>query len=79
MNINYVKENMFLSAYFELKGDDITGDLYWSGYAEGDKDGSNFNYGDPLVLSPEHFPLGCKVHLYEPFIEEVKDDKSICS
>ena len=70
MSLRYIKEAMFVSAYYDLVEDDETGELFWSGFVEGDKDGGDFNFAEPLILRPEHFPIGCKVRVYEPFQEE---------
>lgn len=55
---------------FRLVVDDETGKKFWRGAGTGDKDVTAFDPGDPLVLTPEAWPVGTVVSARVPVDED---------
>ena len=46
---------------------------FWKGSCAGDKEGSTFDPGEPLIMNANHFPVGTVVEVSEPEDEEFYD------
>ncbi len=53
-------------ARWELAVDDVTGKKYWHGFASGDKDDTNFDLEQPMVLDPKYFDEGYIIKGFNP-------------
>lgn len=63
----------FPSAWFEIRQDDETGEVYWYGGGAGDKEATEMSKGEPLIMPPDHWPVGTRVDVTEPWDEEFYD------
>lgn len=64
----------FDSACWRIDVDEETGEPFWRGSGSGDKDESQFDHHEPLIMSPNHFPPETFVKVHEP-----EDDKGFYS
>ncbi len=68
--------NYMPDAHWIIKVNSETGQVYWSGGCEGDKDGFDFDDKEPLTLDPRHFPRGYRI-IGETCIGEDRPKKGI--
>ena len=68
------KRERFESAWWEVRDDeDEPGEPFWYGAGSGDKEASEFDPGEPLIMDPRHFPVGTRVEISEPDDPEFYD------
>jgi hypothetical protein len=53
-------------AHFRVDVDDETGKHFWRGAGTDDKDETQFDLDEPMVMHPRHFPPGTVVQSFEP-------------
>jgi hypothetical protein len=57
----------FETAHWTVDDDeDEPGNPFWRGAGSGDKEESIFDPGEPILMRPEHFPIGTRVEVTEP-------------
>ena len=61
-------DKYYIDAWYKILIDDETGDKYWSGGGDGDKDVTNFDNGEPLVIDPGGFEEGTVIKCYRPIM-----------
>lgn len=59
-----MSEKYCVDAEFEVSEDEHG--HYWYGHAEGDKNSTELDAGEPLKLDPNHFAVGYTIKGFEP-------------